>query len=222
MKLFLSIVCLLLQHAFSRVVELNDETYDATTEGKLAFIKFYAPWCGHCKAMASDWEKLAAEYDGNDDIIIAEVDCTADDSEDICDDENIEGFPTIKYGDPTFLEDYEGERTYQDLSAFAKEHLKPSCSLKSTHLCSRIELTKFQAYLKMSVEDIEEAIEAINETIDALNEAMDEAIERLEQAYEELIATSEKIKADAKNSDYGIMKAVLAIKSKSRANDESL
>ena len=43
------------------------------------FIKFYAPWCGHCKAMAEDWEKLAAEYADDSSLTIAEFDATAND-----------------------------------------------------------------------------------------------------------------------------------------------
>jgi thiol-disulfide isomerase/thioredoxin len=38
-------------------LELTHENYDQITEGKTVFIKHYAPWCGHCKAMARDWKK---------------------------------------------------------------------------------------------------------------------------------------------------------------------
>ena len=57
----------------------------------------------HCKAMAADWEKLADEVtDPN--IMIAEVDCTAEDSEQVCDENDVEGFPTLKFGDSAFLD----------------------------------------------------------------------------------------------------------------------
>ena len=44
------------------------------------FIKFYAPWCGHCKAMAEDWAKLADEYADDKSMVIAEFDATANDT----------------------------------------------------------------------------------------------------------------------------------------------
>ena len=43
------------------------------------FIKMYAPWCGHCKAMAPAWEEFAQKMEGDDGIIVADFDATAND-----------------------------------------------------------------------------------------------------------------------------------------------
>jgi len=85
------------------VVKLTSTNFkDKTGDGKLWFIKFYAPWCGHCKKLAPTWKELGDAYADNADINIAHVDCVADKS--TCKAAEVKGYPTLKL--------YHGGQTY--------------------------------------------------------------------------------------------------------------
>ncbi len=60
-------------------------------------VEFYAPWCGHCKALAPEYEKASTELipDG---IKLAKVDCTEENE--LCAQHGIEGFPPSRSSDP--------------------------------------------------------------------------------------------------------------------------
>ena len=56
--------------------------------------------------MKPAWDKLMDDFAGNPGSLVADVDCTAE-GKPLCDSNGVEGFPTIKYGDPSNLEKYE-------------------------------------------------------------------------------------------------------------------
>ena len=68
------------------MINLTSESYDASLgNGETWFVKYYAPWCGHCKKLAPTWEELsgaAAASEASPKVNIAHVDCTV--VQDVC------------------------------------------------------------------------------------------------------------------------------------------
>ena len=52
-------------------------------------------WCGHCKNLAPEWEKLGSTFKKSDGVLIAKVD--ADAHRDVGTKFGVQGFPTIKW-----------------------------------------------------------------------------------------------------------------------------
>ena len=92
------------------------------------FIKFYAPWCGHCKKLAPIWE----EYGSVQDVVsVGSVDCTVE--KDVCAKYEVKGYPTLIYfpvegvAETKFFK-YNGARNIEGFNSFL-ENYKPKADL---------------------------------------------------------------------------------------------
>lgn len=63
-------------------------------DGPAGFVKFFAPWCGHCKTLAPRWVELASQL--KDVVNLYEVDCEEGGGKRVCRDEGVKAYPTIK------------------------------------------------------------------------------------------------------------------------------
>jgi len=101
--------------------DLTAKTFKSYVDGtKDTFIKFYAPWCGHCKTIAPKWDELGEAFLEDDDIVISSFDA---DSNDVPEGFEVKGFPTLFFmkagGKP---EKYTGAREVEDFVKFVNEN----------------------------------------------------------------------------------------------------
>jgi len=159
--------------------------------------------------MKPAWDKLMAEYDGHASALVGDVDCTAE-GKPLCDSNGVRGFPTIKYGDPNNLEDYQGGRDYDSLKAFADENLKPSCGPANLELCDDDKKAEIVALQALSAEELDAQITAKEKEISDAEEAFETALKGLQETYEKISKDKDDTIAAVKASGLGLMKAVKA------------
>ncbi|GFH17264.1 uncharacterized protein HaLaN_13857 [Haematococcus lacustris] len=104
--------------ASSPVVSLDPSNLKAKLKSGPALVEFYAPWCGHCKALTPEWEKAAKAMKGS--ITVAAVD--ADAHKELAQEYGIQG-------DKVKATDYQGGRTAKDFIQYAFDKAK-SLALK--------------------------------------------------------------------------------------------
>ncbi|XP_064409356.1 protein disulfide-isomerase A4 isoform X2 [Latimeria chalumnae] len=107
------------------VLVLTDSNFDSfISEKDTVLLEFYAPWCGHCKQFAPEYEKIAKTLKENDPLIpVAKIDATA--HSELASRFDVSGYPTIKIlkkGQPV---DYDGARTEEAIISRVKEVAQP-------------------------------------------------------------------------------------------------
>ncbi|KAL0351504.1 UNVERIFIED_CONTAM: protein disulfide-isomerase [Sesamum calycinum] len=96
------------------VVTLDHSNFtDFVAKHKFIVVEFYAPWCGHCKKLAPEYEKAASILSKNDPpVFLAKFDANNEQNKAIANEFEIRGYPTLKilrYGG-SVVQEYKGPR----------------------------------------------------------------------------------------------------------------
>ena len=84
-------------------------------------MKFYAPWCGHCKKLAPIWEQLANDLKDIPNLVIGKFDATTNEVDGL----EIRGYPSLKFyprGNKANPVEYNGGRELEDFKTWLKEN----------------------------------------------------------------------------------------------------
>ncbi|KAG0359088.1 protein disulfide-isomerase precursor [Podila minutissima] len=111
----------------SDVLDLTQKNFASTVNGEdLILVEFFAPWCGHCKSLAPEYEVAATQLKAKN-IPIAKVDCTVE--TDLCQEQGIQGYPTLKVfrnGSPS---DYQGARKADAIVSYLQKQTQPALTI---------------------------------------------------------------------------------------------
>ncbi|KAG1768164.1 thioredoxin-like protein [Suillus occidentalis] len=110
----------------SDVLNLTKDTFSSVVNPEsLILVEFYAPWCGHCKALAPHYEEAATTLKDKD-IKLAKVDCV--DQADLCQSHGVQGYPTLKVFRTGESTDYSGPRKADGIISYMLKQSLPAVS----------------------------------------------------------------------------------------------
>jgi hypothetical protein len=170
--------------------------------------------------MKPDWDKLMADFEDSDTALVGDVDCTAD-GKPLCDANGVRGYPTVKYGDPSNLEDYQGGRDYDTLKAFADKNLKPVCGPMNIDLCEDDKKAEIEKFMEMDEAELQKLIDAEEEKLEAAEKEFKDEVQNLQTKYQELTKEKDAKLEAVKEAGLGLMKScAAAAKKKAESKDE--
>ena len=163
-------------------------------------------------------KKLSKAWSESEVAIVADIECSSEGGKELCDLNDIQGFPTLKFGDPYDLKDYLGDIALEDLIMFADENLVPLCSRERMELCNEDQISTIANFTLMSQENLE-LLEKTEET--RLQEAEDKFVEEMktlqehyQEKYEEIKDEKMEVIESVKAGGYSLLKSVIAYNKK--------
>ncbi|KIM52478.1 hypothetical protein SCLCIDRAFT_1163340 [Scleroderma citrinum Foug A] len=108
----------------SDVIDITQETFESTVNPEpLILVEFFAPWCGHCKALAPEHEEAAKTLKEKN-IKVAKVDCV--DQAELCQAQDVHGYPTLKIFQQGAATEYNGPHKADGIVKYMTKQALPA------------------------------------------------------------------------------------------------
>jgi len=122
----LTLATLVLADQESHVISLSASTFeDLVKTEPIVLVEFFAPWCGHCKALAPHYEEAATALKEKN-IKLAKVDCVEE--AELCQSNGVQGYPTLKIYKHGEVKEYSGPREADGIISYMTKQALPAVS----------------------------------------------------------------------------------------------
>ncbi|KAL3630234.1 Thioredoxin-like domain [Castilleja foliolosa] len=202
-----------------KVLTLDHTNFsDTISKHDFIVVEFYAPWCGHCQALAPEYEKAASQLSSHDPpIVLAKVDANEEANRELATEYQIQGFPTLKIirKGGKIIQEYKGPREAEGIVDYLKRQVGPaSTEIKSAEdaatLIDEKKIFVVGVFPKFSGEEFDTFIELAEKlrsdydfghTLDAglvpRGEPVSKPTLRLLKPFDELFVDSQEFNVDA-------------------------
>jgi len=135
--------------------------------------------------MKPDWDKLSDEFAGSPTRGIFDVDCTEEQNKKLCEEKKVQGYPTLKWGDPKNLQDYEGGRGLEEMTKFVNENLGPVCDPKNLDLCDAKVRAMIEGFMALPKDELAKKAATIEKAIAGKEKDWKKRYKKFDSKYQE-------------------------------------
>jgi len=159
--------------------------------------------------MAPAWSKLMDEYADSATVVVAEADCTGTGKK-LCEKHGVKGFPAIRFGDPSNLEEYKNGRDFGSLSDFAAG-LLPPCDVNSLQNCDEEQIQDISELGLLTEEELQVRVSEYDQSVTEINAVFKDAVSELQKTYQKLTqAKDDSLSKLTKSLKINMVKSILS------------
>lgn len=171
--------------------------------------------------MTPEFAEFAEKWHDHPVGFVGKVDCTTTTGKILCDEHGIRGYPSLLWGDPAHLQNYEGQHMRAEYEKFADKHLvKRMCNAANMDLCDKETREKIESFVAMDESELDALIQEEEDKLIDIEKTYSDSVAKLQARYTKLLGEKDDKVEKVRQAGLATLRSVRAFKEKELFKDE--